>query len=420
VSLVTNNISGSASNNSKIGITGSVIFANTPSNDFPVFPGNDVVFFVSGSIGDQYKAKSVFGGDLVVSGSLTLPANVIEVTGSIEATLGFSGSLTQLVDGTSYLIAGNNITITSQSNGSITISSQGGGGGGYEQTFVDGDLVVGVLSVNHGLTNDYVHVSVYDNNDYLIIPDEVIITGVGTVDIVLTSFTPLAGNWNVIISTGGSVAPAPPINSVQYNDNNSFGGASTFTYNGEIVQITGSLFQSNKTLDGNLVGFMGNDSATTPDTVGPDVFFYVSGSKNSKDGSTPAVTVFGGDVVISGTLHGGSPLNVGSPIFANSFYAGDVDIVNFSAPTVTSDVNKHISYIEAPFGPNDVSLPDGILEGQQKYFIAYNMLGSAAIKPDTPNGFTSVTLSNAGNSALFIWNKNAGWTIISAYGATII
>jgi len=39
-----------------------------------------------------------------------------------------SGSLTHLVDGTSYLVEGANITITSQSNGQVSIASSGGGG----------------------------------------------------------------------------------------------------------------------------------------------------------------------------------------------------------------------------------------------------------------------------------------------------
>ena len=56
------------------------------------------------------------------------------VTGSIGSTTAitspaFSGSLTQLLDGTSYLVAGSNVTITSASNGSVTIASTGGGGG---------------------------------------------------------------------------------------------------------------------------------------------------------------------------------------------------------------------------------------------------------------------------------------------------
>jgi len=53
----------------------------------------------------------------------------VEVTGSLAATMGLSGSLTKLVDGTSYLIAGTNVTISSQSNGAVTISATGGGGG---------------------------------------------------------------------------------------------------------------------------------------------------------------------------------------------------------------------------------------------------------------------------------------------------
>lgn len=55
-----------------------------------------------------------------------LPSS-LSVYGRIVAGEGVSGSLTQLKDGTSYLIAGSNVTITSESNGPITISSTGGG-----------------------------------------------------------------------------------------------------------------------------------------------------------------------------------------------------------------------------------------------------------------------------------------------------
>ena len=47
----------------------------------------------------------------------------VGITGSLGATLGLSGSLTQLTDGSSYLVAGTNINIVSASNGQITISS---------------------------------------------------------------------------------------------------------------------------------------------------------------------------------------------------------------------------------------------------------------------------------------------------------
>jgi len=77
----------------------------------------DTNFFVSGSIGSigtSTAGTSVFGGDVFVSGSSNF-------------SLGMSGSLTQLVDGSSYLIAGSNITIASSSNGSITIGASSGG-----------------------------------------------------------------------------------------------------------------------------------------------------------------------------------------------------------------------------------------------------------------------------------------------------
>jgi len=44
-------------------------------------------------------------------------------TGPTKHSLGLSGSLTKLVDGTSYLIAGANVTISSASNGPVTISA---------------------------------------------------------------------------------------------------------------------------------------------------------------------------------------------------------------------------------------------------------------------------------------------------------
>ena len=56
------------------------------------------------------------------------PGHTLSVTGSIGASLGLSGSLTKLLDGTSYIEAGTNVTVTSASNGKITISSSGGGG----------------------------------------------------------------------------------------------------------------------------------------------------------------------------------------------------------------------------------------------------------------------------------------------------
>lgn len=95
-----------------------VIGATLPdTNTTPPISGIDTSFFVSGALNSRNtstRGTSVFGGDAYVSGTFASPS--------------LSGSLTQLVDGTSYLIAGTNVTITTGSNGSVTIASTAGGG----------------------------------------------------------------------------------------------------------------------------------------------------------------------------------------------------------------------------------------------------------------------------------------------------
>jgi len=80
--------------------------------------GTDTSFFVSGTLDGRGTASgniSTFGGQLVASGT-------------IHALSGVSGSLTKLTDGTSYIIGGAGITVTTGSNGAVTIQSTGGGG----------------------------------------------------------------------------------------------------------------------------------------------------------------------------------------------------------------------------------------------------------------------------------------------------
>ena len=84
------------------------------------------------------------------------------IQGSIvSASLGFSGSLTRLMDGTSYIIAGSGMTVTSASNGAITLSASGGGGGdvtGPGSSTANAvalfDGTTGKIIKNSGLTTD--------------------------------------------------------------------------------------------------------------------------------------------------------------------------------------------------------------------------------------------------------------------------
>lgn len=258
--------------------TGSIAFRGTESSiDSPYDKGADVFFYVSNGVTGTDKA--LFAGSVVTSGSLI-------------AKTGLSGSLTKLSDGTSAFVAGSNVTITSSSNGAVTIaaspaagyakgffygSSQDGSGNidistvgilvnGYDEeadvdifkngqlltagasndytvptnnivhfnttlnpddvitvrllttgstsapgngtgnayttTFTNASLVGGTLTVNHGLTSQYVVVTIYDDTDYQIIPDDVVATSAGVSTVYLSSFGTLTGTWKVLVVDG--------------------------------------------------------------------------------------------------------------------------------------------------------------------------------------------------------------------------
>jgi hypothetical protein len=64
---------------------------------------------------------------LEINDSIVATVSGTTFTGVTKHNVGLSGSLTRLVDGTSYIVAGSNTEITSASNGSITISNYAAG-----------------------------------------------------------------------------------------------------------------------------------------------------------------------------------------------------------------------------------------------------------------------------------------------------
>ena len=122
MALITNNISGSNADSWKIGITGSVIFANPGAGTFPGLPGADTSFFVSGSRGGKgTSGVAVFGGDAVVSGSLTVGTGSITITSN---EIQFAGGIAKIYSGA------NGLTFVDSSGGTKTLSELGTGGGG--------------------------------------------------------------------------------------------------------------------------------------------------------------------------------------------------------------------------------------------------------------------------------------------------
>ena len=86
-----------------------------------------------------------WGNSTVSKAKLGYDNDRLEVSGSAAFLHGLSGSLTQLVDGKSYLVAGTNVTISSASNGQVTINSTGGAGSSTIGSAEDGDYTDGLF-----------------------------------------------------------------------------------------------------------------------------------------------------------------------------------------------------------------------------------------------------------------------------------
>jgi hypothetical protein len=280
--------------NNSIYTTGSVIVrGGDTAYDSPLDKGTDLFFYVSGSAGTRGTSTAgtaLFGGDLVVSGSLSAQGDIVEITGSLIVTNGISGSLTKLGDGTSYLVAGNNITIVTSSNGSITLSSTGG-------------------SVS---TDDF-----FDS------------------------------------ATAGSI----------------------FT--------TGS------------AAFKGAEpSIDSPMDKGSDVFFYVSGSRNSKDGISPGVSLFGGDMVISGSFIGfGDTMEITGTLKVTNGISGS--LTKLTDGTSYLVAGNNISIVSASNGSITVSSAAPSVAGNNTN-VQFNATGSFSASPNF-NFYSPSTLAVTGS-----------------------
>lgn len=81
----------------------------------------------------------------------------------------------------------------------------------YVTTFADGNLAAGILTVTHNLNAQYLSVTIYDNNDKIIIPDDVTATSANVSTIDLSSYGTIASTWRVVILDTGATAYINPI-----------------------------------------------------------------------------------------------------------------------------------------------------------------------------------------------------------------
>lgn len=86
--------------------------------------------------------------------------------------------------------------------------------------------------------------------------------------------------------------------------------------------------------------------------------------------------------------------------------------------TVCTDVAASYAIYITSTGTDVLTIADGTTAGQEKYVSHKVDGGSVTITPTSFSGGTSVTLSNAGDDALFHWN-GAKWDLVVTYGGVI-
>jgi hypothetical protein len=412
------NISGSIQNSSNIGVSGSVVIANRPDALFPTLNsvGGDVVFFVSGSRGGKgvtsERTVSVFGGDAVVSGSLTIGTGSITITSN---DITFQGGIAQIFSGSGGLTF-------ADSSGTKTLSELASGGGDVTGPASSTDNAIARFDLTTGKLLQNSAITVSDASGGGVTMD----TGVSetTVNLFTTNATSVvigkaggstvttSGNIKVgsntiqaadgttaltLTSVSGDVTVAGDL-TVTGNDIKSSTGATAITLSAGNVIIPGDLTVqgttvtvdvSTLTIEDPVIG-LGFTSGSTAVTAGDrgfigglsgdalgnsalfwdnsDVTFVSARTSNNADAGTPVAITSYAPFRASSFEIGGTP---GSAVAAGSAYLSSSDALNVLVNHTTTT-----TFTKAGTPTIQISDYDGSGEGQIMGVTTANALSS--------------------------------------------
>ena len=217
-------------------------------------------------------SSNIFTLDNTFNANTYLSGNVssFTATGSARFNAGLSGSLTHLVDGTSYLFAGNGISISTGSDGQVTITNDGTvgditsvvAGAGLEGGGTSGDVTLGITSDIATLTGSNTFAgsnNIFSNG--VRVNENISVTGTGSFESGISgSLTRLIDGTsyivegaNITVATGSSgqitisaaagATAAGSDRQIQFNDGGSNLGASANLVfdGGSSLRVTGSM-----------------------------------------------------------------------------------------------------------------------------------------------------------------------------------
>jgi hypothetical protein len=256
-------------------------------------------------------------------------------TGAVKFNSGLSGSLTKLSDGTSYLVAGTGISITTGSNGAVTITGNvgditgvtagtglTGGGSSGDVTLnindsvvatVSGTTFTGVTKHNAGLSGSLTKLT--DGTSYLVAGSGISVT------------TGSSGAVTITSTVAGTNIVAGSDTQVQFNDGGTFGANSGLTYNKNTGALTGTYVLASTGFSGSLTKLVDGSS------------YLVAGSGITiTTGSNGSVTITGqvGDIT---SVTAGTGLTGGGSSGDVSLAVNNSVVATISGSTFTGAVN---------------------------------------------------------------------------------
>lgn len=120
-----------------------------------------------------------------VSGNPTIGLNITGLTSASSISL---ANTLAINDGT------NNVKATfTQVKAALAVPTI------YRTSFTNATLVSGILTVTHNIGQQFVHVTITDNSNKVLQPDDITMTSNNALAIDLTSFGTLPGTWNVVV-----------------------------------------------------------------------------------------------------------------------------------------------------------------------------------------------------------------------------